>query len=152
MMATESIFSWPVRVYYEDTDHGGVVYYANYLKFMERARSEWLRSKGIEQDRLMDEQALIFAVRSAQLDYLRPARFNQLLSVGLLIQQAGRASITFLQEVQLLESYINGGESGEVADGEVLCRGLVKVACLDANSMKPKAIPASLREEIFRDN
>lgn len=76
------MFHWPVRVYYEDTDSGGVVYYANYLKFMERARTEWLRSLGFEQDVLNAQHGIIFAVRSVTVEYLRPARFNDLLSVG----------------------------------------------------------------------
>ncbi len=70
------MFVWPVRVYYEDTDSGGVVYYANYLKFMERARTEWLRARGFEQDVLLGEHRLMFAVRSLSVDYHRPARFN----------------------------------------------------------------------------
>lgn len=152
-MAFEPVFSWPVRVYYEDTDHGGVVYYANYLKFMERARSEWLRSKGIEQDCLIEEQGVIFAVRSVQLDYLKPARFNQLLSVSLAITETGRASMTFEQEVKLIESPLQQEEASRDSPGaEVLCHGQVKVACLDAQTMKPKAIPVPLREEIFCDN
>ena len=75
------MFVWPVRVYYEDTDSGGVVYYANYLKFMERARTEWLRARGFEQDVLLGEHRLMFAVRSLSVDYHRPARFNDLLAV-----------------------------------------------------------------------
>jgi acyl-CoA thioester hydrolase len=148
-VGADADFSWPVRVYYEDTDHGGVVYYANYLKFMERARTEWLRAKGIEQDRLRDEQALIFAVRSAQLDFLRPARFNQLLAVSVAVSEAGRASVTFAQEVRLLESNVSGGANTD-EPGAVLCRGQVKVACLDAQMLKPRAIPDSVREGMFR--
>jgi hypothetical protein len=75
-------FRWPVRVYYEDTDSGGVVYYANYLRFMERARTEWMRQLGFEQDALIRDKGILFAVRSASLDYLRPARFNDLLEVS----------------------------------------------------------------------
>ena len=74
-------FQWPVRVYYEDTDSGGVVYYANYLRFMERARTEWMRELGFEQDVLIREEGVIFAVRSAKVDYLRPALFNDELNV-----------------------------------------------------------------------
>jgi acyl-CoA thioester hydrolase len=143
----ESEFRWPVRVYYEDTDHGGVVYYANYLKFMERARTEWLRAKGLEQDTLINEQGVIFAVRSVQVDYLKPARFNQSLSVTAEVMETGKASMTFKQRVILTTTDASGGED----DGEVLCRGQIKVACLDSRSLKPKAIPASIREEIFSD-
>lgn len=152
-------FHWPVRVYYEDTDNGGVVYYANYLKFMERARTEWLRSLGLEQDRLIAEQGVIFAVRSAQLDYLRPGRFNQLLSVSAEVIETGRASMTFHQEVVIdkskdntVETITEGWKGETVSDGELLCRGQIKIACLDANTLKPRAIPEPIREEIFSDD
>lgn len=143
-----SLFRWPVRVYYEDTDSGGVVYYANYLKFMERARTEWLRAQGVEQDKLMMEQGVIFAVRSAQVDYLKPGRFNQLLLVSVKVVEAGKASLTFEQEVMVKEDRQTGGEQC----GEVLCRGRIKIACLDAQTMRPRAIPKPVRQEIFGDN
>ena len=136
-------FVWPVRVYYEDTDNGGVVYYANYLKFMERARTEWLRGRGIEQDQVLDAHGAIFAVRSVAVDYRKPARFNQLLAVSAAVVEAGRASIVFEQEVCLTT------DKGE--RGEVLCRGQVKIACLDAASFKPCAIPENVRREILGD-
>ncbi|HHI94245.1 MAG TPA: tol-pal system-associated acyl-CoA thioesterase [Gammaproteobacteria bacterium] len=139
-------FSWPVRVYYEDTDNGGVVYYANYLKFMERARTEWLRARGVEQDVLMAQEGLIFAVRSAQLDYLKPARFNQLLSVSVGMAETGKASLTFDQTVNL----ITEGDD-EVKSDLLLCQGRIRIACLDANSLKPRVIPALIRQEIFGD-
>ena len=90
-------FLWPVRVYYEDTDSGGVVYYANYLKFMERARTEWLRQFGFEQDELIHNEGVIFAVRSVQVDYLLPARFNDELSVSAKLIEQGRASLTITE-------------------------------------------------------
>ncbi len=92
-------FLWPVRVYYEDTDSGDVVYYANYLKFMERARTEWLRHLGFEQDELIQKEAVIFAVRSVQVDYLLPARFNDELSVSAKLTEQGRASLTIEQSI-----------------------------------------------------
>ena len=92
-------FQWPVRVYYEDTDSGGVVYYANYLRFMERARTEWLRALGFEQDILIRDEGIIFAVRSASLEYLRPARFNDQLLVGVRLAESRRASLSFEQAV-----------------------------------------------------
>lgn len=151
-------FRWPVRVYYEDTDNGGVVYYANYLKFMERARTEWLRSLGLEQDKLVVEEGIIFAVRSAQVDYLKPATFNQLLSVSAEVVETGKASITFNQEVVVDNPVVNNsvtiteGVGGyNVTPGDILCRGQIKIACLDANTMKPRAIPKPIREEIFSD-
>lgn len=148
-------FSWPVRVYYEDTDNGGVVYYANYLKFMERARTEWLRARGVEQDILAAQEGLIFAVRSAQLDYLKPGRFNQLLSVSVKILEAGKASLVFEQSVVVAgsaeaDTTTNTGGNGEER-GVLLCQGRIKIACLDAKSLKPRAIPTPIRQEIFGD-
>jgi len=92
-------FVWPVRVYYEDTDAGGVVFYANYLKFFERARTEMLRAMGYEQDELMANEGVIFVVRSVQVDYLSPARFNELLHVSARISLAKKASLTFEQTI-----------------------------------------------------
>lgn len=131
-------FLWPVRVYYEDTDSGGVVYYANYLKFMERARTEWLRSLGLEQDELIERESVIFAVRSVAVDYLRPARFNDALTVSVGIAEQGRVSLTFEQDVR------------RSSDDVLLCRGRVKVACLDCNSFRPRPLPALLAVE-FND-
>ena len=152
-------FSWPVRVYYEDTDNGGVVYYANYLKFMERARTEWLRARGVEQDQLARQEGVIFAVRSAQLDYLKPGRFNQLLSVTVDVEQAGKASLTFAQSISVAEGVTDDMANNQttqtgkdaVKSGELLCQGRIKIACLDAESFKPRAIPNSIQQEIFSD-
>lgn len=150
-------FRWPVRVYYEDTDNGGVVYHANYLKFMERARTEWLRSLGLEQDRLISEQGIIFAVRSVQVDYLKSALFNQLLSVSAEIIETGKASLTFKQEVVVdihssTGTITLGEESEAISLGQVLCRGQIKIACLETKSMRPCAIPESVRKEILGDS
>jgi acyl-CoA thioester hydrolase len=131
-------FEWQVRVYYEDTDRGGVVYYANYLRFMERARTEWMRALGFEQDRLIEEQGLIFAVRSARIEYLRTAHFNDLLSVGAAIVDRGRASLTFSQEIRRCQD-----------DGGPVCTGEIKIACLDAGSLRPRAIPEFIMKEIM---
>jgi acyl-CoA thioester hydrolase len=125
-------FSWPVRVYYEDTDAGGVVYHANYLKFMERARSEWLRALGYEQDALRREHGVLFAVTRVRVDFLRPARFNDLLEVGVRISRLGRVSLDLFQEV-----------SGDA--GDLFCRAEVRVACLDGTSLRPRPIPVPLR-------
>lgn len=141
-------FSWPVRVYYEDTDNGGVVYYANYLKFMERARTEWLRARGVEQDVLIEQEGVIFAVCSVQLDYLKPARFNQQLSVSVSVAEVGKASLTFDQTVNLITTERNDA----VKSDSLLCQGQIRVACLDVNSFKPRAIPASIRQEILSDD
>lgn len=123
-------FSWPVRVYYEDTDAGGVVFYANYLKFFERARTEMLRAMGYEQDELIANEGIIFVVRSVQVDYLSPARFNELLQVSAKVSLAKKASLTF-------EQVITRGD-------DVLCEGVIRIACLDAQNMRPKAIPETL--------
>ena len=160
-------FSWPVRVYYEDTDNGGVVYYANYLKFMERARTEWLRARGVEQDILAEQQGLIFAVRSAQLDYLKPGRFNQLLAVSVRVAEAGKASLTFDQTVRVVndhdlqdrdlqdQKFSNNLTNTLTIEGEecglLLCQGKIKIACLDVSSLKPRAIPTPIRQEILGD-
>jgi len=124
------VFSTPIRVYYEDTDAGGVVYYANYLKFMERARSEWLRRLGFEQDELARDPGVLFAVRTAKLEFLKPARFNDLLEATVEIRERGRVSLTFGQRVR--------------RGDEVLCEGEVRVACLEAKSFAPCPIPPTI--------
>ncbi len=129
-------FVWPVRVYYEDTDAGGVVYYANYLKFMERARTEWLRSLGYEQDELRQNFGMIFAVRKVEVGYHRPALFNDALEVKAEVAAKGRASLTFHQEV--IRS----------SDQTLLCSGRIKIACLDAETLRPTPIPKLLLKEI----
>ena len=125
-----STLVWPVRVYYEDTDAGGVVYYANYLKFYERARTEMLRELGYEQDRLMENEQVIFVVRSVQVDYLKPTKFNELIQISADIAKLGPASLTFEQEMS--------------RDDEILSRAMIRIACLDANTMRPKEIPQEL--------
>ena len=125
-------FVWPIRVYYEDTDAGGVVFYANYLRFMERARTEWLRSLGFEQDALMRDPGILFAVRRVEVDYLYPGRFNEQLSVHSRIAEIRAASLTFEQQI------VREG------DQKLLCTGSVQVACLDAASMRPARIPSAM--------
>jgi acyl-CoA thioester hydrolase len=132
-----ALFQWEVRVYYEDTDSGGVVYYANYLRFMERARTEWMRSLGFEQDRLLTEQGILFAVRSASIDFLRPARFNDRLNVTVDMQHLGRASLTLEQSV------LRQGDSAGP-----LCTSTVKIACLEAAKFRPQPIPDPILKEI----
>lgn len=127
-------FSIPMRVYYEDTDAGGVVYYANYLRFMERARAEWLRAFGFEQDDLEKQHGVVFAVRSVQIDYLKPARFNDLLQVTVEPGRHGRASITMQQRVQ--------------RGDQVLCEAEVKMACIATESFSPCALPAVFAERL----
>lgn len=127
-------FSWPVRVYYEDTDAGGVVFYANYLKFFERARTEMLRSLGFEQDSLLAEQNLIFVVRSVQVDYLKPARFNEEIVVSAKVIEYKKTNLTFEQSITRRQ--------------DLLCTGGVRIACLDAQSLKPKLIPIAILEQL----
>ena len=138
-------FSWPVRVYYEDTDSGGVVYYANYLKFMERARTELLRSAGFEQDQLQQELGIIFAVHSANIQYKKPARFNDELNVVTSITSLGKASIHFKQSVFLETSHHTESMTGLLADAEI------KIVCLNAGKFTPQSIPAPIIEKINKE-
>ncbi len=132
-------YFWHVRIYYEDTDAGGVVYYANYLKFMERARTEWLRSLGVEQDDLLRDMNVLFAVRSVNMEYKRPARFNDSLCITVEPFDLKRASISFRQMI------IKQDE-----DESVLAVGKVNVACLQAIDFSPKFIPQDLFRVIER--
>jgi len=141
MLLPVSQFLWPVRVYYEDTDSGGVVYYANYLKFMERARTEWLRSLGFEQDELSRAKGVLFVVRSIALEYHRPARFNELLQIRSRIIEARGVSLTFGQEVLNTQ-----------AAEELLCFGRIKVVCVDVDTFKPRPIPQVVLTEIVGGN
>ncbi|MCG7898471.1 MAG: tol-pal system-associated acyl-CoA thioesterase [Candidatus Thiodiazotropha lotti] len=136
MNSSQNRFLWPVRVYYEDTDAGGVVYYANYLKFMERARTEWLRSKGFEQDELLQKDGIIFAVRHVDVGYHHPARFNDALEVSATVSRKGRASLTFYQEVVRAQ------------DTHLLCQGEIKIACVNMKTMRPTPIPKHILLEI----
>ncbi len=129
MSDSGSEFLWPIRVYYEDTDSGGVVYYANYLKYMERARTELLRDYGFEQDQLKKEQGIIFAVHSLSVRYHKPAMFNDELKVVTNIKDLGKASLAFGQSIY------------RVIDNTLLCSADVKVACLRSKNFTPCAIP-----------
>lgn len=124
---TEIGFTWPIRVYYEDTDAGGIVFYANYLKFFERARTEWLRACGIDQRRLADETGTMFIVRSTALDYRAPARLDDLVTVISRIERLGRASVDFAQEAW--------------RDGTLLATGDIRVGCVERTAFRPVAIP-----------
>jgi len=130
-----TIFSMPVRVYYEDTDTGGVVYHSNYLNFMERARTEWLRALGFEQDELLREYGVIFAVSAVSVAFHKPARFNELLAVTVALYRRGAASLTLKQEVR--------------RGNEVLASGEVRVACLDAQRFAPVAIPKHVADTVL---
>ncbi|HEY4365831.1 MAG TPA: tol-pal system-associated acyl-CoA thioesterase [Steroidobacteraceae bacterium] len=134
-------FSWPVRVYWEDTDAGGIVYYANYLKFMERARTEWLRSVGIEQRPLQQEHGVMFVVVEAETQFRRPARYGDLLRVSCAIDKSSGASMTFKQEI------VRDSDDAS-ADAELLVTGRVRVACLDAARLRPRPLPELLMKEL----
>jgi acyl-CoA thioester hydrolase len=120
-------FVWPVRVYWEDTDAGGVVYYANYLKFLERARTEWLSHLGLEQDHLAETAGVVFVVRRVEADYLQPARFNDRLRVSSTLAHLGNASLTLKQQV--------------LRDDIVLLNATVKIACVQQSGFRPARIP-----------
>ena len=125
-------FLWPARVYWEDTDAGGVVYYANYLRFMERARTEWLRSLGVEQDVTRAEQGIIFVVVAVEIRFRSPARFNDALEVSVTVPEWKNASLTFAQEI--------------LRNSEVLCSATIRVASVDANTLKPRPLPHGLNK------
>lgn len=131
-------FNWPVRVYYEDTDSAGIVYHASYLRFMERARTEWLRSLGFELPDLKSEHGALFTVSRLHIDYLLPAHFNDMLDVGLTVARFGRAS--FLLEQTVCRT-----------PGELLCRAGVRIACVDATTLRPRPIPQAVCMELKRD-
>ena len=128
------ISTLPVRIYYEDTDAGGVVYYANYLKFFERGRTELLRDFNIQQDILLTKN-IAFVVRKVEMDCIKPARFNELVSVKTTITNRRKASLTFKQEI-LHEN------------NELLCQAETLIACVNLQKMKPTAIPAEIIEVI----
>ncbi len=125
-------FHLDLRVYWEDTDAGGIVYHANYLKFMERARTEWLRRIGLEQQRLGETEGLLFVVSDIELRWLQPARLDDLLTVTVARVESGRASIWLAQSV--------------LRQGQTLCTGRVRVACVDAATRRPRRLPAEVAD------
>jgi acyl-CoA thioester hydrolase len=129
-------FEWPVRVYYEDTDAQGVVYYANYFRFMERARTEWLRALGVDQVALMKKERRIFVVTATSAEFVMPARFNDQIIVTARLSGLARATFDIEQNIYL-----------DSQDGKLLLRGSVRAAYLDADTMRPKRVPASIFEE-----
>ena len=138
-MTSLNEFSLPVRVYYEDTDAGGVVYHANYLRFMERARTEWLRALGFEQDLLAQELGIVFVVASLDIQYRKPARFNDALSVTSSISTVGRVSILFKQEIW---------REGLNNSPELLTTASVKVVCVAMGTFRATTIPTQIREHL----
>ena len=135
-------FEFPVRIYWEDTDAGGIVFYANYLKFFERARTEWLRSLGIGQQQLREQTGGIFVVTDARLRYLRPARLDDELIVTAQLQETGRASLTIVQQALL------NNEQAPNPPRVLLSEGTIRIGWVDAASMRPARIPSTLLEQL----
>ncbi len=131
-----SSFDWPVRVYWEDTDAGGVVYHTSYIRYFERGRTEWLRHLGYSQARLAEEAGLLFSVVELSTGFARPARLDDLLTVRTRVLEVGGATVVFGQQILRADS------------DEMLAQGQVRVACLDAHTLKPRRMPAQLREEL----
>lgn len=132
-------FYWPLRVYIEDTDAGGIVYYANYFKFFERARSEWLRVAGFSQENLRQQQ-ILFVVREVSAKYRQPAHLDDELEISVCVEKIGKASLQLTQSVYRTESAVSGSERTELVQGKV------SIACINAENGKPRAMP----EEIFK--
>ena len=130
-----SVFSWAARVYWEDTDGGGIVYYANYLRFLERARTEWLRSLGYSQQVLARDPGIVFAVVSLTIDYRRPARLDDELAITCEPSAEGVASMRFAQRI-----HRQGADPRSVEAG-LLVEASVRVACVDAATLRPKRLP-----------
>jgi len=131
-------FIWQVRVYYEDTDAGGVVFYANYLRFMERARTEWLRSVGFEHEQLINKYGLLFAVKNLTIDYIKPGRLDDLITITSQLLNNRGASLTFQQSIK------NDND-------ELLAQAEIKVACLNATTLKASPMPEELLTELAND-
>jgi acyl-CoA thioester hydrolase len=132
-------FTIPIRIYYEDTDAGGVVYYANYLKFLERCRSEWLRHAGHDQADLMRESGIAFVVRTVALEYFKPARLDDVVTVGLEVEKITKSQIFFRQHIR---REVDGGQWEELVSGKL------QVICVNMARMKITSIPAYLRTQL----
>ena len=130
-MVSNQNFNWPIRVYYEDTDSGGVVYHSNYLNFMERARTEWLRQLGFEQTYLKDTLNIIFVVHSMQIAFKKPAKFNDMLTITCELHKVGHSSFEFLQKI--------------IFNQQTLAEAQVKLACVNALTFKPVGIPNQIK-------
>jgi acyl-CoA thioester hydrolase len=129
-----SVFTWTVRVYYEDTDAGGIVYYANYLKFFERARTEWLRALGVNQQALIEREGAAFVVRRATIDYRAPARLDDELTLSLSIAKLGHASVHFVQKAY--------------RGDQLLAEAQVKVGCVDLAAVRPRSLPLDVADKM----
>ncbi|GGA33206.1 tol-pal system-associated acyl-CoA thioesterase [Dyella nitratireducens] len=134
---SETAFTWPVRVYWEDTDAGGVVYHASYLRFLERARTEWLRALGVDQMAFKQATGLAFMVHRMEIDFLRPALLDDELTVAVEVKDRRSASILFAQSIHRV-------------DGAVLIKAQVRAACVDLARMQPARIPEDIMGRIAR--
>ena len=134
----KAVFTFPIRIYWEDTDAGGIVFYANYLKFFERARTEWLRSLGVEQQSLKDESGGMFLVSETQLKYFSPARLDDLLEVTAQTAESGRASMVLTQQAWL----------NAAGQRKLLAEGTIRIGWVDSHTMKPGRIPAKILEAL----
>lgn len=142
MTTTRESFTWPVRVYWEDTDAGGIVFYANYLKYFERARTEWLRDLGLEQQRMREQAGGMFVVTSCDVRYHRPARLDDFLLVTARVEEAGRASLTMEQRVLLRTPETD-------APTHLLCEGRIRIGWVDALTLRPQRIPADILTALY---
>ncbi|MGS0741994.1 tol-pal system-associated acyl-CoA thioesterase [Glaciimonas sp. GG7] len=138
LLYTPKDFSWTIRVYYEDTDAGGVVFYANYLKFFERARTEWLRAVGIEQSRLIETDKVMFVVKSTTVDYHAPSRLDDELKLTVTVTETGRVAVDFIQQAWR--------QDGETL--KLLTTGRIKVVCVNALTFRPQVIPQQVLDRI----
>jgi acyl-CoA thioester hydrolase len=159
------IFRWPVRVYYEDTDIGGVVYYANYLKYLERARTEWLRTLGIDQLALAQTEDIAFVVRRAEIDYRLAARMDDSLVATAQPIEVGRASLWLTQEVWRMSGKVHAlhmsgnvhaqrlgeplGENPDTGEGELICAAKIQVACIRRNDHAVRPFPKALQAALL---
>ena len=134
----QSDFTWAVRVYYEDTDAGGIVFYANYLKFFERARTEWLRAAGVSQQALSESHHAMFVVKSTAVDYHAPAKLDDELKLTVVVERLGRASVQFTQEAWRVSG----------AQAQLLTSGRIKVGCVNTETFRPCPIPDEVLERI----
>ncbi|WP_353849912.1 tol-pal system-associated acyl-CoA thioesterase [Accumulibacter sp.] len=134
-------FTIPVRIYYEDTDAGGVVYYANYLKFFERCRTEWLRAIGHQQAELLRDPGIAFVVRGVAIEFLKPARLDDQLVVGLEVEKISRAQLHFRQHIRRADAHVDGG-------WQELVSGSIRIVCVNSKLMKATSIPAFLRTKL----
>ena len=130
----DALFHWPLRIYWEDTDAGGVVFYANYLKFFERARTEWLRSLGVSQEALRHDPGVLFVVSETAVRYLRSARLDDALAITVRLAESGKASLVLDQQA--------------LRGPDVLAEGRIRIGCVDARTLRPRRIPPTLLDSI----